>query len=166
MVLSRSAGRGRRKPLQPALWASLALREFGRSRRALLLRGKGKGKSIHDETASWMDSKRECIKPGDQREGAHRKFQSLLSRVGQHAGQQRGSGREVLDEHRLVPRVRAFAHRAHAVERGNAERRGEIAVGSAAGGGFVQLEAEFARRAPALCGRAGRFRGCAPWAGG
>ncbi len=48
--------------------------------------------------------------------------------IDQHCGQQRCAGREVLDEHRFVPRVRAFADRAHAVERGNAERRGEVAV--------------------------------------
>jgi len=30
-----------------------------------------------------------------------------------------------------VPGVRAFAHRAHAVQRGNAERRGKVAVGGA-----------------------------------
>ena len=40
--------------------------------------------------------------------------------------------------------VRAFADCAHAVERGNAERRGEVAIGSAAGGGFLEFEAKFA----------------------
>ena len=43
---------------------------------------------------------------------------------------------------RFVRCVRAFADGAHAVKRGNAERGGEVAVGGAAGGGFVQREAE------------------------
>ena len=38
-------------------------------------------------------------------------------------------------------RVRAFADSAHAVERGNAEGGGEVAVGGAAGGGFIEREA-------------------------
>ena len=70
--------------------------------------------------------------------------------VDQHPRQQRGSRRKVLDEHRFVPRMRAFAHRAHAVERGNAERRGEVAVGRAAGGGFVERKAQLAASACAL----------------
>ena len=46
----------------------------------------------------------------------------------QHAGQKRGAWREVLDEDRFVWRVGAFADRAHAVERGNAQGRGEISI--------------------------------------
>ena len=34
--------------------------------------------------------------------------------------------------------VRAFADAAEAVERRDAERRGEVAVGAAAGGGFLE----------------------------
>ncbi len=52
----------------------------------------------------------------------------------------------------LMACVRAFADRAHAVERGNAESGGEVAVGAAAGGGFVEREAELAARAWA-CGK-------------
>ena len=71
----------------------------------------------------------------------------------------------MLHQHRFVAGVRAFAHRAHAVERGNAQRRGEVAVGGAAGGGFIELEAEFRGQRARLFDRAPRFRGCAPWAG-
>ena len=51
----------------------------------------------------------------------------------------------MLDEDRLVRRVRPFTDCAHAVERGNAERRGEVAVGSATGRGFVESESQLAR---------------------
>ena len=56
----------------------------------------------------------------------------------------------VLDDDGLVRRVSAFADGAHAVERGNAERGGEVAVGAAAGRGLVQIEAELGRETSAL----------------
>src|SRR5271157_218549 len=51
---------------------------------------------------------------------------------------------------RLVMCVRAVADGAHAVERGNAERGGEVAVGGAAGGSFFQGEAKFRGHRPGL----------------
>ena len=50
----------------------------------------------------------------------------------------------MFDKNRLVARVRALADGAHAIERGNAESRGEVAVGAAAGGGFIESEARVA----------------------
>ena len=48
----------------------------------------------------------------------------------------------MLEQDRFVAGVRALAHSAHPVESGNAKRRGEVAVGSAAGCGFVERKAE------------------------
>ena len=42
--------------------------------------------------------------------------------------------------------VRAVANRAQTVERRNAERRGEVAVGAAAGGAFSQLQSHLRRQ--------------------
>ena len=52
-------------------------------------------------------------------------------------------GNEVLDYHRLMRGVGTLADRAEAVEGGDAEGGGEVAVGGAAGGGLVELEAKF-----------------------
>ena len=41
--------------------------------------------------------------------------------------------------------VRAFADRANTIERGDAEGRGEVAVGTAAGGGFFKRDPKVRR---------------------
>src|SRR5580704_734204 len=56
-----------------------------------------------------------------------------------HGRQQQGTPRQLGDDDVLVHGVRAFAHGAHAVERGNADAGGEVAVGASAYGGFVEL---------------------------
>ena len=53
--------------------------------------------------------------------------------AGQQGGDQRRARDQRRDEDVLVQRVGAVAERAEAVERRNAERRAEVAVGSAAG---------------------------------
>ena len=61
---------------------------------------------------------------------------------GDEGGEQCGAGYEVFDEDMLVGGVGTFAYGAHAVEGGDAEGRGEVAVGASAGGGLVEVEAE------------------------
>src|SRR4051812_17772576 len=56
--------------------------------------------------------------------------------------QQRRAARELVDEDAFVRGVRAFADRAKAIERGNAERGREVSVGAAAGAGFGNSDAQ------------------------
>ncbi len=73
---------------------------------------------------------------------------------GDEGGEQCGAGDEVFDEDVLVGSVGTFAYGAHAVEGGDAEGGGEVAVGASAGGGFVEVEAD-------LCGeRLSGFEQC------
>src|ERR1700722_7126760 len=58
--------------------------------------------------------------------------------------QKQGAARQLGDDDVLVHGVGALAHCAHAVERGNADPCGEVAVGASAYGGFVQLPARLA----------------------
>jgi hypothetical protein len=46
--------------------------------------------------------------------------------------------------------MRALAHRAHAVQRGNAQRGGEVAVGAPPVSGFFQREAQLRGQRPGL----------------
>ena len=61
---------------------------------------------------------------------------------GDEGGEQRGAGDEVFDEDMLVGGVGPFAYGSHAVEGGDAEGGGEVAVGASTGGGLVEVEAE------------------------
>src|SRR5580704_9352645 len=64
-------------------------------------------------------------------------FETLLARLRiarsclfEHGRQQQGTPRQLGDDDVLVHGVRALAHGAHAVERGNADAGGEVAVGA------------------------------------
>ena len=56
----------------------------------------------------------------------------------------------MLQDNRFVPGVGSLANGAHTVECRNAKRRGEVAVGCAAGCCFVQFESEFRGQRPGL----------------
>ncbi len=62
--------------------------------------------------------------------------------AGDHRCQQSRSRHEVLDDDRFVRRMSPVADCAHPVECRHAEGGGEVAVGAAAGRGFVEREAE------------------------
>lgn len=61
----------------------------------------------------------------------------------EHGRKQGGAGDDVLGQNVLVSGVGSCTDGSHAIEGGNAESRGEVAVRASSGGGLVQIEAEF-----------------------
>ncbi len=78
--------------------------------------------------------------------GTFQRRNSLLVDSGKHGGQQGSAGNDVLDQNVLVGGVGSGADGSHAVESGNAEGSGEVAVGAAAGGRLIQRETEIGRQ--------------------
>ena len=81
-------------------------------------------------------------------------------------GQKQCAAWQFGDDDVLVNGVSTVADSAHAVERGDADAGGEVAVRAAADRGFVQLPVDLSRRWPAPFYKEQRRRRCAPWAGG
>ena len=52
----------------------------------------------------------------------------VVPQSAKQAGKQRGARRKVLNQNGFVLGMRAFTHGPHSVQRGNAERGGEVAV--------------------------------------
>ena len=68
-----------------------------------------------------------------------------LSGIGDQLREQRDAIRDAVDQNAFVRSVGAFADSANAIESRYAECRGEVAVRTAASGGFFQFYAEFER---------------------